>query len=303
METMIEKRILNYEEVTEEIVNFLKDYVKKSGTKGFVVGVSGGIDSAVVSTLCARTGLPTLMLEMPIHQAQDQVTRARKHIDLLIANHKNTDSAIIDLTETFEAFKKSGVNIAGITPEQHEFSLSNSRSRLRMITLYQFAGQLGYIVAGTGNKVEDYGIGFFTKFGDGGVDISPIGDLVKSEVYELGRYLGVNEDILNAAPTDGLHNDGRTDEDQIGATYAELEWAMSVVDYTVNNYLNVYPISTQAKNKFLSDFYEFLGAAQTCFNHFFTTREKEVLQIYCHRHIANSHKMEMPPVYTFDKFF
>jgi NAD+ synthase len=303
METMIEKRILNYEEVTEEIVNFLKDYVKNSGTKGFVIGVSGGIDSAVVSTLCARTGLPTLMLEMPIHQAQDQVTRARKHIDLITAKHKNTDSVVIDLTETFEAFKKSGVNIAGITPEQHEFSLSNSRSRLRMITLYQFAGQLGYIVAGTGNKVEDYGIGFFTKFGDGGVDISPIGDLVKSEVYELGRYLGVNEDILNAAPTDGLHNDGRTDEDQIGATYAELEWAMSVVDYTVNNFLNMYPISNDIKINFISDFNGFLGYAQTCFNHFFTMREKEVLQIYCQRHIANSHKMEMPPVITFDKFF
>lgn len=303
METMIEKRVLDYKEVSEQIVNWLTNYVKNSGTKGFVIGVSGGIDSAVVSTLCARTGLQTLMLEMPIHQAQDQVTRARKHIDFITAKYKNTDSAVIDLTETFEAFKKSGVNVAGITPEQHEFSLSNSRSRLRMITLYQFAGQLGYIVAGTGNKVEDYGIGFFTKFGDGGVDVSPIGDLVKSEVYELGRYLGINEDILNAAPTDGLHNDGRTDEDQIGATYAELEWAMSVVDYTIDNFFNVYPINTQAKNKFLSNFDEFLGAAQTSFNHFFTTREKEVLQIYCNRHIANSHKMEMPPVFTFDKFF
>ena len=303
METMIEKRVLDYKEVSEQIVNWLTSYVKNSGTKGFVIGVSGGIDSAVVSTLCARTGLQTLMLEMPIHQSQDQVTRARKHIDFITAKYKNTDSAVIDLTETFEAFKKSGVNVAGITPEQHEFSLSNSRSRLRMITLYQFAGQLGYIVAGTGNKVEDYGIGFFTKFGDGGVDVSPIGDLVKSEVYELGRYLGINEDILNAAPTDGLHNDGRTDEDQIGATYAELEWAMSVVDYTIDNFFNVYPINTQAKNKFLSNFDEFLGAAQTSFNHFFTTREKEVLQIYCNRHIANSHKMEMPPVFTFDKFF
>ena len=300
---MIEKRVLNYEEVSAKISEWLTNYVKNSGTKGFVVGVSGGIDSAVVSTLCAITGLPTIMLEMPIHQAQDQVTRARKHIDLITAKYKNTDSVVIDLTETFEVFKKSGVNVAGITPEQHEFSLSNSRSRLRMITLYQFAGQLGYIVAGTGNKVEDYGIGFFTKFGDGGVDVSPIGDLMKSEVYELGRYLGINEDILNAAPTDGLHNDGRTDENQIGATYAELEWAMSVVDYTIDNFFNVYPINAQSKNKFLSNFDEFLGVAQTGLNHFFTTREKEVLQIYCHRHIANSHKMEMPPIFTFDKFF
>ena len=137
----------------------VKASAETAGIKGFVIGVSGGIDSAVVSTLCARTGLPTLMLEMPIHQGEDQVTRARKHIDLITAKYKNTDSAVIDLTETFEAFKKSGVNVMGVTPEQHEFSLSNSRSRIRMTALYQFAGQLGYMVAGTGNKVEDFGIG------------------------------------------------------------------------------------------------------------------------------------------------
>lgn len=304
METMIEKRVLDYKEVSEQIVNWLTNYVKNSGTKGFVIGVSGGIDSAVVSTLCARTGLPTLMLEMPIHQAQDQVTRASKHIESLKSKYSNVNSLTIDLTSAYDVlYKTLEPQVIPVTDEEYDFSMSNTRSRLRMIALYNYAGTNKLIVAGTGNKVEDYGIGFFTKFGDGGVDVSPIGDLVKSEVYELGRYLGVNEDILNAAPTDGLHNDGRTDEDQIGATYAELEWAMSVVDYTIDNFFNVYPINTQAKNKFLSDFYEFLGAAQTSFNHFFTTREKEVLQIYCNRHIANSHKMEMPPVFTFDKFF
>ena len=277
METKI--KTLNYAVVSEAISGWLKESAETAGIKGFVIGVSGGIDSAVVSTLCARTGLPTLMLEMPIHQGKDQVTRARKHIDLITAKYKNTDSAVIDLTETFEAFKKSGVNIIGVTPEQHEFSLSNSRSRIRMTALYQFAGQLGYMVAGTGNKVEDFGIGFYTKYGDGGVDISPIGDLMKSEVYELGRHLGVIEEILTAAPTDGLHSDGRTDEEQIGATYDELEWAMkwtedsTVIDQGVGSY------------------YDDRDDASL------TQREKDVLEIYWKRHSENRHKMNPIPVF------
>jgi NAD+ synthase len=277
METKI--KTLNYAVVSEAISGWLKASAETAGIKGFVIGVSGGIDSAVVSTLCARTGLPTLMLEMPIHQGEDQVTRARKHIDLITAKYKNTDSAVIDLTETFEAFKKSGVNVMGVTPEQHEFSLSNSRSRIRMTALYQFAGQLGYMVAGTGNKVEDFGIGFYTKYGDGGVDISPIGDLMKSEVYELGRHLGVIEEILTAAPTDGLHSDGRTDEDQIGATYDELEWAMkwtedsTIIDQGVGSY------------------YDDRDDASL------TQREKDVLEIYWKRHSENRHKMNPIPVF------
>lgn len=277
METKI--KTLNYAVVSEAISGWLKESAETAGIKGFVIGVSDGIDSAVVSTLCARTGLPTLMLEMPIHQGKDQVTRARKHIDLITAKYKNTDSAVIDLTETFEAFKKSGVNIIGVTPEQHEFSLSNSRSRIRMTALYQFAGQLGYMVAGTGNKVEDFGIGFYTKYGDGGVDISPIGDLMKSEVYELGRHLGVIEEILTAAPTDGLHSDGRTDEEQIGATYDELEWAMkwtedsTVIDQGVGSY------------------YDDRDDASL------TQREKDVLEIYWKRHSENRHKMNPIPVF------
>jgi NAD+ synthase len=277
METKI--KTLNYAVVSEAISGWLKESAETAGIKGFVIGVSGGIDSAVVSTLCARTGLPTLMLEMPIHQGKDQVTRARKHIELITAKYKNTDSAVIDLTETFEAFKKSGVNVMGVTPEQHEFSLSNSRSRIRMTALYQFAGQLGYMVAGTGNKVEDFGIGFYTKYGDGGVDISPIGDLMKSEVYELGRHLGIIEEILTAAPTDGLHSDGRTDEDQIGATYDELEWAMkwtensTVIDQGVGSY------------------YDDRDDASL------TQREKDVLEIYWKRHSENRHKMNPIPVF------
>lgn len=269
-------KTIDYKAIAEGISTWLKDSAEKAGIKGFVVGVSGGIDSAVVSTLCARTGLPTLMLEMPIHQAQDQVTRARKHIDLIIARYKNTDSAVIDLTQTFEAFKKSGVHVMGVTPEQYEFSLSNSRSRLRMTALYQFAGQLGYMVAGTGNKVEDFGIGFYTKYGDGGVDISPIGDLMKSEVYALGAELGVGNDILTAAPTDGLHTDGRTDEDQIGATYNELEWAMI---YSDSN-----PYYTPEDLETLSE------------------RQLQVLRIYKNRHDSNLHKMNPIPVFNTEKF-
>jgi NAD+ synthase len=277
-------KTIDYTVVSEAISRWLKGSAEKAGIKGFVIGVSGGIDSAVVSTLCARTGLPTLMLEMPIHQSQDQVTRARKHIDLITAKYKNTDSAVIDLTETFEAFKKSGVNVMGVTPEQHEFSLSNSRSRLRMTALYQFAGQLGYMVAGTGNKVEDFGIGFYTKYGDGGVDLSPIGDLMKSEVYELGRHLGVIEEILTAAPTDGLHSDGRTDEDQIGATYDELEWAMKWTE------------DSTVIEQGIGSYYDDRDDASL------TKREKEILEIYWSRHSQNLHKMNPIPVFYTDSF-
>ena len=277
-------KTIDYTVVSEAISRWLKGSAEKAGIKGFVIGVSGGIDSAVVSTLCARTGLPTLMLEMPIHQSQDQVTRARKHIDLITAKYKNTDSAVIDLTETFEAFKKSGVNVMGVTPEQHEFSLSNSRSRLRMTALYQFAGQLGYMVAGTGNKVEDFGIGFYTKYGDGGVDISPIGDLMKSEVYKLGRHLDVIEEILTAAPTDGLHSDGRTDEDQIGATYDELEWAMKWTE------------DSTVIEQGIGSYYDDRDDASL------TKREKEILEIYWSRHSQNLHKMNPIPVFYTDSF-
>jgi NAD+ synthase len=277
-------KTIDYAVVSEAISMWLKESAEKVGIKGFVIGVSGGIDSAVVSTLCARTGLPTLMLEMPIHQSQDQVTRARKHIDLITAKYKNTDSAVIDLTETFEAFKKSGVNVWGVTPEQHEFSLSNSRSRIRMTALYQFAGQLGYMVAGTGNKVEDFGIGFYTKYGDGGVDISPIGDLMKSEVYKLGRHLGVIEEILTAAPTDGLHSDARTDEDQIGATYDELEWAMKWTEAST--------ITEQG----VGSYYDDRDDASL------TQRERDVLEIYWSRHSQNLHKMIPIPVFNTAQF-
>lgn len=213
-------------EVAEFIVNWLKDYLENSRQNGFVVGISGGIDSAVVSTLAAKTGKPVLVIEIPIHQAADQVSRAQDHINWLKKNFSNVTDTRVDLTQTFDEFVNA-VNVDKNDPEW-ELSLANSRARLRMTTLYYYAGLHGYLVAGTGNKVEDFGIGFFTKYGDGGVDISPIADLMKSEVYLLAEELGVIHSIQKAKPTDGLWADNRTDEDAIGATYDELEWAMGV---------------------------------------------------------------------------
>jgi NAD+ synthase len=223
----------NSQVVADYITQWLKDYVNKTGVNGFVLGVSGGIDSAVVSTLCARTGFPLTVVEMPIHQDSDQVTRAKEHIQFLKDNYDNVTSTEIDLTSTYDGMVDV-LRSEDVSDEQFFFTMANTRSRLRMVTLYAIAGQKGLLVCGTGNRVEDFGIGFYTKYGDGGVDISPIADLMKTEVYTIGRALGINSNIINAKPTDGLHGDSRTDEDQIGATYPELEWAMEYVDdYTV----------------------------------------------------------------------
>ena len=219
---------MNTSKVAEHIVKWLKDYAVNAKVKGFVVGVSGGIDSALTSSLCAETGLPTLCVEMPIHQAQSQVTRAQEHIAQLKERYANVSDTRVDLTSTFEDFKKSAPEVKASA--QNDLALANTRARLRMTTLYYLAGLNGLLVAGTGNKVEDFGVGFFTKYGDGGVDLSPIADLVKSEVYELAAYFKVPESIQKAQPTDGLFGDSRTDEDQIGASYDELEWAMQMQD-------------------------------------------------------------------------
>lgn len=214
---------------TKECINYITDwllnYSKDSKTKGFVVGISGGIDSAVTSTLAAKTGLNILCLEMPIHQEINQVDRAKEHINWLKVNFKNVSSLSKELSETYDCFKNALCK--GIQGDKYQIALVNSRARLRMTTLYFYAQLNNYLVLGTGNKVEDFGIGFYTKYGDGGVDVSPIADLLKSEVFLMGKKLGVINSILNAAPTDGLWNDNRTDEDQIGATYEELEWSMA----------------------------------------------------------------------------
>jgi NAD+ synthase len=214
-------RIDDYGVLRERIVNWIKDYANSNGIQSLVVGVSGGIDSAVVSTLCAETELPTFPLGMPIHQDSDQESLSDSHLASLERRYKNVKTLKFNLTEVFEKFKKSLGEYA-----HDDLALANSRSRLRMTTLYQIAGKYNGIVVGTGNKVEDYGVGFYTKYGDGGVDIAPIADLYKTEVWELGKYLGVSKKIIEASPTDGLWDDKRTDEDQLGASYAQLEEAM-----------------------------------------------------------------------------
>lgn len=196
----------------------------KANADGFVVGISGGIDSAVTSALCARTGLRVLCVEMPIHQPQSQVSRAWEHIEGLQKKYANVQAVTSNLTPLFDQF--ISMLPSSMESETHERALVNTRARLRMTTLYYFAQLHNRLVAGTGNKVEDFGVGFFTKYGDGGVDLSPIADLLKTEVYKLAEVLTVPSSIMEAKPTDGLWGDDRSDEEQIGATYPELEWAM-----------------------------------------------------------------------------
>ena len=215
-------RIEDYSEVKDTIVKWINDYVDANNIKSLVVGVSGGIDSAVTSTLCAHTGLPTYVIGMPLLQKSNQEDLSDLHMAWLAQNfHFNVTVRKFDLTSVFEMFK-------ALMGEEFNsnHSLANSRSRLRMVTLYQVATNTGGIVVGTGNKVEDYGVGFFTKYGDGGVDIAPIADLYKTEVWELGKFLGIDQRIIEAEPTDGLWDDARTDEDQLGVPYAALEEAM-----------------------------------------------------------------------------
>jgi NAD+ synthase len=251
--------------IADHITGWLREQCTRTGQHGFVVGVSGGIDSALTSTLCARTGLPTLCVEMPIHQAHAQVQRAQDHISRLRQHHPNVRMEVVTLTPVFDQL------IASLPPFHDqavmELAQANARARLRMTTLYYFAGLLRYLVAGTGNKVEDFGVGFFTKYGDGGVDLSPIADLTKTEVVAVARSLGVIDSILQAKPTDGLWGDDRSDEDQIGASYPELEWAMALREGAID--------------------------AATLE---LTARQREVLAIYDRRNAANRHKMEPIPV-------
>ena len=214
-------RIEDYQELKERIVKWIKDYANDNKIQSLVVGVSGGIDSAVVSTLCAETELPVFALGMPIHQDNSQESLSDLHLAWLKKKYKNVKTLKFNLTKVFDKFKEALEDYS-----HDDLALANSRSRIRMITLYQIAGKYNGIVVGTGNKVEDYGVGFYTKYGDGGVDIAPIADIYKTEVWELGRHLGVNEKIIEASPTDGLWDDKRTDEDQLGASYAQLEEAM-----------------------------------------------------------------------------
>lgn len=250
---------MNYEKVKQHIVDWLNTYSLNSKTNGFVIGISGGIDSAVTSTLCALTGKKVIVLTMPIRQFKAEHDRSIEHINWLKQNFKNVESHEVELSGVLDAFESA-------FPQdiQDFLSMANTRARIRMTTLFAFASHHKLIVAGTGNKVEDFGVGFYTKYGDGGVDVSPIADLYKTQVYALAQHMGVVDSILNAKPTDGLFADGRTDEDQIGASYPELEWAMEYIAHKDTAELN--------------------------------DRQKKVMEIYLSRHNANKHKMEPIPV-------
>jgi NAD+ synthase len=248
------------EKVIDYVVSWLSTYCDNAGTNGFVVGISGGIDSAVTSALCAQTGRPVYVLIMPIYTTKDQIQLAEAHLNWLQAGFPDVHGVTIDLTPVFQSIEKSFP-----ADLQDGLTMANTRSRLRMVTLYAYATHYRLLVAGTGNKVEDFGVGFFTKYGDGGVDIAPIADLMKSEVYEVGRQLGIVEGILQAPPTDGLWADNRSDEAQIGATYDELEWAMR---------------------------FDEGGGDEGGL----TERQRQVLSIFRRFHQANRHKMEPIPV-------
>ena len=213
----------------QEISSWLKKYLLSNDLDSFVIGISGGIDSAVTSTLCAMTGCKTIVVTMPIHQNPIETDRGIEHCSWLEKKYNNIEILNIDLTDSYEQIKNS-------IPEKFNkpLALANTRARIRMSILYLIAGSSKGIVVGTGNKIEDFGVGFFTKYGDGGVDISPIADLMKSEVYDLGYKLNIISSIMDAKPTDGLWDDGRTDEDQLGISYDELEWAMNYNGEVIN---------------------------------------------------------------------
>ncbi len=249
---------INKERVASYITNWLKEYLATTPLNGFVVGVSGGVDSALTSTLCANTGAEVVLINMPIRQTSQEYERSKNQIKHLEDTYDNVKGLEIDLTSTFNYFEAD----MPAETSSNQLAMANSRARIRMTTLYAVGQSKGLLVAGTGNKVEDFGVGFYTKYGDGGVDLSPIADLMKSEVYALAKHVDVIPEILRAKPTDGLWGDERNDEDQIGATYDELEWAML-----------------------------YKGDEQSL-----SLRQKEVLDIFNRLHTANRHKMLPIPV-------
>lgn len=249
---------MNTAKIAEHIKVWLDEYLSSTGLSGFIIGISGGVDSAVTSTLCALTGKKVVVVSMPIRQTKAEYSRAMNHISDLKKRFPNVLSLDIDLTSTFTDFESK----MPFDLHENHLAMANSRARLRMTTLYALAQSHGCLVAGTGNKVEDFGVGFYTKYGDGGVDISPIADLMKTDVWKIAKEIGVIQEIIDAKPTDGLWEDGRSDEDQIGATYPELEWAM-----------------------------EFDGDETTI-----SDRQTEVLKIFRKLNRLNKHKMEPIPV-------
>ena len=263
----------NPDSIVSHITSWLIAYASKAGAKGFVLGVSGGVDSALTAHLCALTGLELRLMELPIHQPPSHVQRGKDMMDALCSKHAQVTSRCVDLTDLFDQHLKA-LNLP--SGRLTELALINTRARLRMTTLYAVAQAHGLLVVGTGNKVEDFGIGFYTKYGDGGVDLSPIADLTKSEVQALAGFVGVPAAILTAAPSDGLWDDGRSDEMQIGASYSELEWAMARCEAI--GWQAGQPVEPLMAGDDLSE------------------RQGEVLAIYCRMHTANQHKMQPIPI-------
>ena len=252
--------------VIKEMCKWIKDYTIKNNIDTLVVGFSGGIDSAVVSTLCAETGIKTIVLNMPINSKKENTDLSIQHCSWLLEQYQNIEVRYVDLSESYCVFEKSMLEVNNLC----KLSSANSKSRLRMMSLYYTAGSENGIVVGTGNKVEDFGVGFYTKYGDGGVDIAPIADLTKTQVKKLCAFLKISDDILNAHPNDGLWEDSRTDEEQIGASYEELEWAMRWIDDPTMD---------------ISD------------------RQSEVLRIYKSFNTKNKHKMLPIPTYKLKEQF
>ena len=251
-------------DLCDKVVHWLGSYLEESGLSNFIIGVSGGVDSALASTLCAETGRPIIVLNIPIISKQSNTDLSTKHCNWLSDNYDNVTVHNIDLTKAYEAFK--GVVLEHT--DNNDLAFANTKSRMRMMLLYYFATSSNGLVVGTGNKVEDFGVGFYTKYGDGGVDISPIADMSKTQVRQCASLLGITDEILNAPPTDGLWEDSRTDEEQIGASYEELEWAMEYVD--------------EGKNEPLS------------------TRQEEVVRIFLGYRNKNSHKMSPIPIFLLE---
>jgi NAD+ synthase len=259
-------RIKDYDELEDRIVGWISEYcLTHPKIKCLVVGISGGIDSSVVSTLCALTGIPTYVVGMPINQLENQESLSDAHGKWLESNFNNVKFIKTDMSSVYDSFLQTISNDIGENFATNKLAQANTRSRIRMVTLYQIATTVNGIVVGTGNKVEDYGVGFYTKYGDGGIDIAPIADLYKTEVWMLGEHLGVDERIVSAPPTDGLWDDGRTDEDQIGTSYAMLEWVME---------------------KGLQEDPMFLNEEQT-----------NAINVYQKFHIQNKHKMVEIPTF------
>jgi len=252
---------------SDKIIKWIKDYAFENKLSSLVIGVSGGVDSGLVSTLCAKTNLPTYVISMPIHQESKQLERARNHCKWLTDNFNNVKFIEKDLSDTFNTFK-----ILFTNDYNKDLAFANSKSRLRMVTLYQIAASTNGIVIGTGNKVEDFGVGFYTKYGDGGVDISPIADLTKTQVRQMSKLLNICDYIVNAVPTDGLWEDNRTDENQIGALYEELEWAMDF--FEVND-----PEDTHLWEAEITD------------------RQRQILDIYIKFNSRNKHKIISIPIF------